>query len=196
MSISLNFDSQKDLPQNLVIDDQVYLDRLESHSPQLKIVAKAYNTFLSSLENAIESGKMILWSIVKDNQIVGLIQLDPYESAADLQRQITDRDLAQKVFNQGSFLEASMYIEESHRGKGLGSKIIKVCLEKGNAYPAFRNIFMVVDQANSPSNRLLEKYGFESSDFYRISSLIGKLCCNSCSRVVNVYTTLNLPQKS
>jgi RimJ/RimL family protein N-acetyltransferase len=167
------------------IDQQVFLHRIKHDSPGLGNIAKAYRTPLRILVPALAAEKMILWAISQDGRDVGLLQLDRYNSVTELQRQITDADLAQQVFNQGYRLEASAFIAEGHRGKGLGSKIVRACVND----PRFNNIFQVVDCDNQASNRMLQKNGFQIQGTYQWRSLLGRIfCCFKIGiRHVNVY---------
>jgi L-amino acid N-acyltransferase YncA len=79
-----------------------------------------------------------------NNQVIGYVSLEPYRPGRDAFRQTT---------------EASLFIHEDHRRRGIGSQLLSTALSTA-CTRGFTVILAIILDQNQGSIRLLEKHGF------------------------------------
>lgn len=65
--------------------------------------------------------------------------------------------------------EYLIFVLQSHRGKGIGSALTRLAIEKAKKLD-LKNIWLMVDAYNFRATRLYKKHGFLFSDIYRSAS--------------------------
>ncbi|TNE72845.1 N-acetyltransferase family protein [bacterium] len=82
---------------------------------------------------------------LEDDSIAGFLSVSPYRKG---------REALSKT------VEISYYVDSTHRSKGIASKL----LEEAETFckaKAYKNIFAIILESNSPSIQLLKKFGYQ-----------------------------------
>lgn len=147
----------KHIEGNLIAFDLVTNEKNEA----FYAICEMYQISQEDLSSHLES--MVIWCIYDEmQQPVGAVQVDTYQTLQQLEKQVTDQELAKKLFDSGHVFELSYALAEQYRGKGLGSKAVKTWIEKMHSLHLDEHFFALVNADNHPSIRIMEKVGFAS----------------------------------
>ncbi|WP_430885318.1 GNAT family N-acetyltransferase [Fusibacter sp. JL216-2] len=102
-----------------------------------------------------------LYACEIDGRVVGYVYLSGYRPGRKAMRYIT---------------EVSYYIDNDYQGQGIGSKLLPFAIEKAKAL-GYRDMVAILLSLNTPSIKLLEKFGFEKwGDLPNVADFDGVLC--------------------
>ena len=140
---------------SLIQGDGVKLHRVTGEASRyFETICSWYEKQPEELTDELNS--LVLWCICDEtDQPLGTLQIE-----ADLYEQVTDKAVAEKLFNQGKTLELSYSIIESRWNQGWGKKAVNAWIDEANRHSYGKHLFAVVDETNQPSIRILEKNGF------------------------------------
>jgi len=85
----------------------------------------------------------------RDGSALGWASLSPYRPGREALEEVA---------------EVSFYVDFDHHGEGIGSELVKHCLEQAPTLGK-RILFAIIIEGNEGSNALLEKFGFERWGF-------------------------------
>lgn len=146
-------------PEKIESEEIILLRITEKSSPStVKIIADSFGRKPHEVQQLLADEQLILWTINHQEMIKGFIYLDRYKSLSDLKEQVTDQEIAEKLFGVGPLFELSYNVREPFREQGLAGKALKAWTQKNKSMDWYPNIFAVVQEANKPSVILLEKY--------------------------------------
>ena len=150
---------------SLIEGDGVKMHRITGEeSPHFKTICSWYKISPEELTEELDS--MVLWCICDStDQPVGTLNIE-----ADLHEQVTDKALAEELFNQGKTLEISYSIIESRWNQGWGKKAVRAWMDEAGRHPYGKCLFAVVDEKNQYSIQILQKSGFHYHGNYFHSS--------------------------
>ena len=143
MDIKFEFAQKSDLPKIVEIYNQTIKLKTVTADTQPVTVADRKTWFEEYNQNSYP-----LWTIKKDNVIIGWVGLEPFYGRA--------------AYSQTA--EISLYIDENYRGHHLGTKALDF-VKSQLKYLGVKNIVAFIFKQNSASLALFEKQNFKRWGF-------------------------------
>lgn len=140
MNVEFTYATLEDLPRIVLTYNSTVSSRLVTADLEPVTVISKLQWF-----NAHSKGKRPLWLVMCDGEYVGWMSFNSFYG-----RPAYD-----------ATVEVSIYLEEKHRGKGLG----KICLQKAiyaSGDLGVKNLLGFIFGHNEPSLKLFKEFGFET----------------------------------